>query len=101
MTLFAGMLTVSTYFKFLLATCPWQVVVLDSGCQSLQDGLKALAKALTRGHVGKSIQVGSSCTCSSGINRCTSQTKLNHTYYISTKCVGYGFIKAVAQMKFI
>ncbi|KAG0621663.1 hypothetical protein M758_3G038500 [Ceratodon purpureus] len=40
-----------------LPTSDVDVVVLNSGCQALQDGLKALAKALTRGHVGKSIQV--------------------------------------------
>lgn len=40
-----------------LPTSDVDVVVLDSGCTALQDGLKALAKALTRGHVGKNIQV--------------------------------------------
>jgi len=34
-----------------------QVVILDSGCQVRQDGLKALAKALTRNAVAKNIQV--------------------------------------------
>jgi hypothetical protein len=32
-------------------------VILDSGCQVRQDGLKALAKALTRNAVAKNIQV--------------------------------------------
>jgi hypothetical protein len=40
-----------------LPTSDVDVVILDSGCQVRQDGLKALAKALTRNAVAKNIQV--------------------------------------------
>lgn len=40
-----------------LPTSDVDVVVLDSGCQVIQDGLKAISKALRRDNVGISIQV--------------------------------------------
>lgn len=46
---------VSAVVKLIWPSC--QVVILDSGCQVRQDGLKALAKALTRNAVAKNIQV--------------------------------------------